>query len=525
MKKKFYYAGMLAAGLLTFASCNNDEDPIVGGGQTPTEETSGAEIVLSIANGGDGLTTRAGRPLLSSEAKQNIDKVTVVIFSKSTGTIIAEKTFDDWMSVSTAYGTATDGSEDHGRKLTWKLTTEEREALPPDGSVAVYAVGYNTSEPLYSNIENDLQAVVPDGTTTSTLASSLKQTVDAEGVYSRFYNATLTADAGFNADEIFAGEIADLEVNDAKEFDLEANPEANVIILRRQVTGTFGYFTNIPTSRAGGDVVGVEDLSLRLVASNRSNTIMFAHFNSDFTSAEESDAMYVINGWQGSTIEKDAYFATAGDDAVPTTGTKDAYSIYTIDLKDWFPNGDVTGDGILGEADAAEGNGDNWVSPAENNQEIAGFKPGSVFAGNFIIPFEKESGVNTLQLQLIGYDFTIEEDQSNADQKTLKAGTSLKVLRTWNINLRSDDPQIGTVGNNAHMVTLDHTNGEPTGLTSGEEKANSYSLVRNHLYSVGEKGTDGYNPDTDIPEDLSRNMNLILRVNDNWEMIHKMEVE
>lgn len=58
-----------------------------------------------------------------------------------------------------------------------------------------------------------------------------------------------------------------------------------------------------------------------------------------------------------------------------------------------------------------------------------------------------------------------------------------------------------------------------------EELANSYSIVRNHLYTVGTKGTNDYNPDTDEPQDLSKGQELILKVNDNWELIHKMEVE
>lgn len=520
MKKKFYYAGMLAAGLLTFASCNNDEDPIVGGGQTtPTEETSGTEIILQVANSGDGLTTRAGRPLYSSEAKQDIDAVKVFFIGEQ-NIVALEETFSDWMINSTDY--TVDG---HGKQQTWKLSADDMAKLT-ESSYRVYAVGYTSTESIYDYEDNYLTNYVDEPTSDAWKLFKAKVSDNELG------------------EEIFAGEIAKLTIKDG-EFDLSTNPKANVLTLHRQVSGLMGYFTNIPVFKLGGqsDLLSTmaegqtsaetnaaeykkitNSMQLRLVASNRSNTIMFAHFNSDFTSAEESDAMYVINGWQMSNdlIAKDAYFATAGDDAEPADGTPNAYSIYTINLKDWFPNGDVTGDGILGEADAAEGNGDNWVSPAENNQEIAGFKPGSVFAGNFIIPFEKVSGVNTLQLQLVGYDFTVEDA---AGQKTLKAGTDLKVLRTWNINLQANDPQIGTVGNNAHMVTLDHVTGEPTGLTTGEEKANSYSLVRNHLYSVGEKGTDGYNPDTDIPEDLSKGLNLILRVNDNWEMIHKMEVE
>ena len=31
-------------------------------------------------------------------------------------------------------------------------------------------------------------------------------------------------------------------------------------------------------------------------------------------------------------------------------------------------------------------------------------------------------------------------------------------------------------------------------------------------------------PGTDEPEDLSKSQNLILKVNDNWEAIHKMEL-
>lgn len=518
MKKKFYYAGMLAAGLLTFASCNNDEDPIVGGEQTtPTEETSGTEIILQVANSGDGLTTRAGRPLYSSEAKQDIDAVKV--FFVNNGTIALAKTFPSWMLNSTEY--TTDG---HGRQQTWKLSVDELSKLTDGVSYKVYAVGYTTPEESIYNEDAYLSEYVA------------KETGDWN-----IFKATVADNA--LGEEIFAGEIASLKL-EGGEFDLTTNPEANVLTLHRQVSGMMGYFTNVPVFALGkqSELLGTmaEDqnkaetnaavykniansMQLRLVASNRSNTIMFAHFNSDFTSAEESDAMYVINGWQeaGNTLTPDTRFATAGDEFTNLSGT-DAYTIYSIDLKDWFPNGDVTGDGILGDADATEGNGDSWVSPAESNQEIAGFKPGSVFAGNFIIPFEKVSGVNTLQLQLVGYDFTVSGSDKDLE---LTAGNDLKVLRTWNINLQSDDPQIGTVGNNAHMVTLDHTNGEPTSLTSGEEKANSYSLVRNHLYSVGEKGTDGYNPDTDIPEDLSRNMNLILRVNDNWEMIHQMVVD
>ena len=102
-----------------------------------------------------------------------------------------------------------------------------------------------------------------------------------------------------------------------------------------------------------------------------------------------------------------------------------------------------------------------------------------------------------------------------------------KVLRYWNINLASTDPQIDP--EKAHTTYYDAENSQwvrPNSPgESNDEQANSYSLVRNHLYTIGAKATDDYDPGTDDPEDLSKGQNLILRVNDNWEVIHRLVVD
>ena len=101
MKKKFYYAGMLAAGLLTFASCNNDEDPIIE--QNPVQTEEDAQVIrIAVANAGDGLTTKAGRPLSSSDAAQDIDKVKIVIVDDENN-VIGAKLIENWMEVSSLY--------------------------------------------------------------------------------------------------------------------------------------------------------------------------------------------------------------------------------------------------------------------------------------------------------------------------------------------------------------------------------------------------------------------------------------
>lgn len=105
----------------------------------------------------------------------------------------------------------------------------------------------------------------------------------------------------------------------------------------------------------------------------------------------------------------------------------------------------------------------------------------------------------------------------------------IKVLRVWNINLPSDDAQLYPTAGHA-LVWDGISTGTETAFKeleedgAGENKT-SYSLVRNHLYGIGAKETDEYNPDKDEPQDLSTGQNLILQVNDNWELIHKMEVE
>ena len=85
MKKSLFVA---ATGMLLLSACSNEE-PINGG--NPEEDLQGQELVMKVVNTGDGLTSRAGRPLLSSEAAQSIDKVKLAIFKINDGTKTIEK--------------------------------------------------------------------------------------------------------------------------------------------------------------------------------------------------------------------------------------------------------------------------------------------------------------------------------------------------------------------------------------------------------------------------------------------------
>lgn len=504
MRKQVLFGAALLALGTAVVSCSKDEVVVdnTPGVETPVAEGE-QEIVLQVANTGDGLTTRAGRPLFSSEAKQTIDKVKVVIVDEN-GTVVSVKVFTNWSTDAVSQVYTTDG---HGRKATWKLTGAER--LAANGTYRVYAVGYTSTGSLYN-----------DGITAF-------ENLNAQGNFSSFVSKI--TETTVEGEEIFAGEIASIKTDGEGNFDLTTGGASNVLTLHRQVAGVMGYFTSIPVYSAADaataakqqavesepDKYQVKDLSgykLRLVSSNMSNKIILEGFNSDFVNTGEN-VEFKVNGILDGQVGPTQNFYNS--DLTKVKEDADAYEVFTIDLSKWFPNGDVNNDGLLNDLDAEDytTNG-NWDTPA--SVQGASFAPGSVFSGKFVIPFAKAINTQTLQLQLVGKE--IQNEVLTGD----------KVLRVWNINLPSDDAQIYPTAGHALVWDGSSTGTivfeELEGAGAGENKT-SYSLVRNHLYGIGAKETDEYNPDKDEPQDLSTGQNLILRVNDNWELIHKMEVE
>lgn len=502
MRKQVLFGAALLALGTAVVSCSKDEVVIdnTPGVETPAEDGV-QELILNMNSAGDGLTTRGGRPLYSSEAAQEIDKVVIKIIDRSGSGDTNKKevrsiTINNWQEVSKQY---TVGG--HGRMYTFKLSKDQK---VPKGTYEIYAIGYTSTDSSYDfeNYEN-LDVTTEFGYQTQTLTS----TTDPE------------------AEEVFAGSIYRITVDADGNFALTDNPENNVLTLHRQVAGVIGYYSNIPTLKAGApinDYVSaaynydeyVEGLKLRLVSSNASNKIVFAGFNSKFTETGE-DYMYVVNGSNtGDLTTNDIKFED---------GTE-AYSFYEIELAKWFITGDFNNDGLLDVNDNRDPEGnrlDNWISPYSSIENLE-FEEGSVFAGKFVIPFQKvKNSPKTLELQLVAENAL----RHNEGGEVYAAGS---IIRSWTINLSSTDPQV--VGSNGatkvHARTVSETTGELAVMNPDlEESANSYSIVRNHLYTVGTKGTNDYNPDTDEPQDLSKGQELILKVNDNWELIHKMEVE
>ena len=438
----------LAASSLLFSACSSDDAVVSTVGQNEAVQ----QIVLQVASSGDGLTTRAGRPLYSSQALQTIQNVRVVIYDATTKAIVKDEK-KDWKT-STTYN-------NHGRQLTLTYKGDKR---LDEGSYKVMAVGYSDN----SDYEYSLDV---------TSAAALT------GTYS---DITATLKANKVAEEVFAGDAALTIDADKKITNLTSGEENGVAVtLHRQVAGSFGYFQNIP-AKVGSKTAK----TLRLVVRDKNDMLTFNNFNSSFTAngATGSTIKYYVNGSKSASAAiADAKF----------NNNSDGYVLYSINLDTWFPGGDQNNDGVLNAKDT------NWKHPDDVKTKVV---EGSVFGSSFVIPFNLTSGKSTMELQLL-------DDGGN-------------IIKFWTVSIPSAD------------VNTDAAKG------AKDENASIFNVVRNHMYNLGVKTSNGTttdpdpsnptpdpdpdkptpDPGTDQPEDLSKSQNLILKVNDNWEAIHKLEL-
>lgn len=439
---------------LSFYSCDKEVVYVQDGNGVESVADGVQIITLQVENGGDGLATRAGRPLYSAEAKQTIENVKLWICDGA-GNVKYVTTISNWdKDGSTPYTTG-----GHGRQTTIELKGADKLAA---GTYKIYAVGYSATS------DYDLTKV-----------TEVKKTEEGGGKYTFSENMVLPIKGGDTnkiGEEIFAGQMK-LTVEKGKGF-------KKPVVLNRQVAGAFAYVKDIPFMKGAK--------YLKLVASAQNQSLVLGNFNSfDLTGNGSGNAnvKYVVNGTNGKS-------------------GSETYVISTIDLNKWFTAiKDEDGDNLI---DA----GENWKNPCRPSSSPAAgtyptFQKGSAFGGEFVIPFAHVDGKQTLTLQLT---------KENGDS-----------LRSWKVNLGSTDVQLN------QAITYWNSNWDST-IT--DTSANTYSLVRNHLYGIGTRMNDeadpeqpGVDPDpdpenpNDKPESLNNKQELVLKVNDNWEVIHGMELD
>lgn len=540
--------GMTLMASLAFYSCTKEivivQEGGEGGIESPTAQ-DGQVLTLQVANSGDGLTTRAGRPLLSSQAKQDINTIVLYVVNGESK-VVLEKTItpEEWVNA-----LAYNNTSGHGKQLQISFKDSDKQKLA-DGSYTIYAVGYYKTGANYKDIK------IASAPTTTTGEGSTPVSFPENGLYALLNN---NADP---AEEIFAGQVevtakTDKQFGSYLEVPSEATADKKVVpalVLNRQVAGVTGYFTNIP-AKVGEQIPA----KIRLIASNKSNKV---HFTSLFVGETDNTttaaATNVVNGSASSlTAENLAYWNSSNK----------GYKVYEIALSKFFPqldqvypssspqrnynfaDLDLDGDGFVGYKDAqyyvygktpTEEELANWKNDIKGNTDVTGghsgnktqalstfwknpnektqtLVAGSVFAGEFIIPFLQVRGTNTFELQLLD--------------------THNKILKTWNVQVPD-----GQKVTNPTLAEGIASGGTPT--ISEDQSTLIYNIYRNHLYSLGMKTNDiegGGEPGTtdpdpkpqpdpdpnpeDKPEDLSKGQDLLINVNDNWEIIHNMVID
>lgn len=273
-------------------------------------------------------------------------------------------------------------------------------------------------------------------------------------------NFTAEVADGKAAQEAFAGESS---------INLLADHAAinTSVTLHRQVAGYYGYFTSIPVEVNSKKVTNV-----RLVARSKNTKLTYGNFNSNFTTTNK-DIMYVVNGSEPATT-KDAKFNGSAEN--------DAYTLYNIKVADWFTTGDTNKDGILDEKDG-------WTN-ALADKGYKTYQQGTIFAGGFAVPFAATDAA-TLELQLLD--------------------ASGEILKSWTVAMATAQP----TGQDVEKATLP------------AETVQNFSFFRNHMYTLGKKVDNTDKPGTttpDEPEPLDKSQSMILRVNDNWEVINRMTI-
>lgn len=328
------------------------------------------------------------------------------------------------------------------------------------GTYKLYAIAYT-----YKETDTNNQT----GYTVDTETTGLNEYF--EGLVGNHAGKTFTENftlhlSGTPGEEIFAGSVASFTVTSAG-FNV-------TIVLNRQVAGAYMYVKDIPYY--------ANLTKLRLMPATDNDGLVLGQFaNEDIANnGAATKGLYVMNG--------------TDDNTSPTV-----QPLCEINLQDWFSNGSIT-----------KNENSNLIS-TDDWQQATGLpegmkvEEGSFFAGNFVIPFAASattSDKKSLTIQLISEN----------------EGTE-KVEKEWTVKLPANDlnKQQGEV------YYWDETNGFAKNAQITESVTN-YSLLRNHLYCIGNKGTTDGTED-DEPQSLDNRQELLLQVIAEWDVVYDMVLE
>lgn len=281
--------------------------------------------------------------------------------------------------------------------------------------------------------------------------------------FSSFSTTTSQEKTGYGVEELFAGVSTEMQTTDKANF--ATSPS---ITMERQVAGMLGYFTKVPTK--------INDKVVKYVK---------VYANKGFKKFKYP-SLKDFNGDESSAVSEN-------------NGKTELLSFDMQTIATNWNSGSPQGDNYefanCSETGLSEGNltASQTAPLATSYTAPAGLKlvENSIFGGCYIIPYDKHyaSGDSNGMLSTLTVEL---QDGSNSTLKTLKVYTNQE-------STQSVDKYF-------------------------------YDIRRNNFYSIGQKlDTDTTTPTDpegpDEPIDLSSNTNIVVIINDAWEVLHNMGVE
>ncbi len=475
MRRQFLGA-LLFAGTLAFTACQNETIIYVDENGNPIEnvELKEGEGLLKINLSNTSADSRAVRPVGSSAAANNVNVVKIYAFKyDGSGDANTDYLFDSSIGVTTADNV----SSTSGIITISNFTSNDGEHKVTEGSWANHTDQTKTIK-LTGLVKDSKYKFVAVGYNQSSGNTNPYGEPSLLGETTLQAFTTTSVKTDYAIEELFAG-VSD---ENATQADKAAFNTPASVTLTRQVAGMLGYFDNVPT-KIDGKVVQY----VRVYANDEYTQFKWpaqllgtgSPFNGDTQAeagtGETKGSKYLLMEFDMSKI------ATNWSEGSPSD---DAYTFY-----------DCSTTGLSKDDTSETDKGSGSKAPlAENYKAPAGLKlvANSIFGGRYIIPYADHVDSQTLTVELQGTD-----------------GTALKTLK----------------------VT---TNNAPSSVTDGTYK---YDIRCNNFYSIGKKlytdNTGGdpdpdptpENPDPDEPIDLSSNTNIVVIINDAWEVLHNMGVE
>ena len=432
MRRQFLGA-LLFAGTLAFTACQNETIIYVDENGNPIENVLGTdEILISVTN--TSASSRAARPVGSSAAANNVNKVSIRVYKSNvdvTETVLSNGTYEmNWTAGPTGEGAPTAVDREASQVL--KLNN-----LDANATYRIVAYGYN-DETGYTIAENE--------------------------------SGDFTASAGTLADytlpELFAGELT-ITTDESKKINSTGKKE---VLLERQVAGMIGYFENVPVC-----LLNTEDEPTKV-------KYVRVYANAETTGFKFSSVANDLNG-TGTPASTDE---TKGENTNKYLLMEFNMSLIASDYESQTASLDNLGKVYTMKSDVANRLATGYTAPTSPSLSL---KAGSMFGGRYILPYSAHVALQTITIEL--------QDENNKALKTLNVYTTNKAI-----------------------------SGQTDATTS------QYDIRRNNFYSIGKKyetgsteGPDGGDTDDDDkPIDLSTSNEIIVTINDAWDVLHDMTV-